>query len=74
MSLFYRTCETTVQEMETVMQKREAADPDCQLNMVEQLIREPGLTHKDVVTFMVDLLPGGTETVRNSIASKMKIS
>lgn len=62
------TCETTVQEMETIMREKETADPNCQLNMVEQLIREPGLTKKDVVTFMVDLLPGGTETASDNAA------
>ncbi|XP_042236916.1 probable cytochrome P450 301a1, mitochondrial [Homarus americanus] len=61
------TCETVVQRMESDMQKR-AHDPDCQLNLVEQLLQEPGLSHKDVITFMVDLIPGGTNTTSDNAA------
>ncbi|XP_069948756.1 probable cytochrome P450 49a1 isoform X4 [Cherax quadricarinatus] len=68
MEILTKTCEAVVHKMEKEMQEKEANNSDYQPNMVEQLILEPGLSHKDVITFMVDLIPGGTETTSDNAA------
>lgn len=59
----YRVCDRTLREFKEGIEERNTRDPDRSLNMIEQLLLDPDLSHKDVVTFMIDLLPGGTETV-----------
>lgn len=59
----YRVCDRTLWEFKEGIEERNARDPDRRLNMVEQLLLDQELSHQDIVTFMTDLLPGGSETV-----------
>nr|XP_045593554.1 probable cytochrome P450 49a1 [Procambarus clarkii]XP_045593561.1 probable cytochrome P450 49a1 [Procambarus clarkii] len=68
MQILTETCDDVAQKMEREIQEKSSDSQDCHLNMVEQLIREPGLSHKDVVTFMMDLIPGGTQTTADNAA------
>lgn len=61
-------------EIEIEMQAKLEKDPNSRLTMVEQLMCQKGLTRKDVITFMIDLIPGGTETVRNKRIKGCKIA
>ncbi|ROT78541.1 hypothetical protein C7M84_002746 [Penaeus vannamei] len=66
LKILTEVCDRTLREFKEGIEERNTRDPDRSLNMIEQLLLDPDLSHKDVVTFMIDLLPGGTETMTNS--------
>ncbi|XP_037805185.1 probable cytochrome P450 4d14 [Penaeus monodon] len=60
-------CDRTLWEFKEGIEERNARDPDRRLNMVEQLLLDQELSHQDIVTFMTDLLPGGSETTTSTL-------
>lgn len=54
-----------LREVESEIKIKLRKDPNARLTMIEQCLVQPGLTHKDVVMFMIDLIAGGTDTVRH---------
>ncbi|KAK3860669.1 hypothetical protein Pcinc_033294 [Petrolisthes cinctipes] len=65
-----KTCEGVLQEIEANLERVQSEEEMSRHKpkMVELLLREPGLTRKDVITFMVDLIPGATETTSDNAA------
>ncbi|XP_042871051.1 probable cytochrome P450 301a1, mitochondrial isoform X2 [Penaeus japonicus] len=66
LKILTEVCDKTLRELKEGIEKQNTTDSDRSLCMIEQLLLKPHLSHKDVVTFMIDLIPGGTETVMNS--------
>lgn len=58
-------------EIESEMKTKLEKDPDSHLTMLEQLLCQDSITRKDIITFMMDLLPGATETVKIEVTDKM---
>ncbi|XP_050714507.1 probable cytochrome P450 49a1 isoform X2 [Eriocheir sinensis] len=59
------TSEAVLKEAELEMKLKLEKDPNARLSMLEQCLVQPGLTRKDIVMFMIDLIAGGTDTVAN---------
>ncbi|MPC40632.1 putative cytochrome P450 12a5, mitochondrial [Portunus trituberculatus] len=55
-------------EIESEMKAKLEKDPHSSLTMLEQLLCQDSITRKDIITFMMDLLPGATETVSDMVA------
>lgn len=63
-------CDAVLQEEETKLANRENKHSEEDLNLMGHLLLrgEEGLTRKDIVTFMLDIIPGGTSTTSDNIA------
>lgn len=59
---------SVLDEIESEMKAKLEKDPSSNLTMLEQLLCQDGITRKDIITFMMDLLPGATETVSDMVA------
>ncbi|XP_063602998.1 cytochrome P450 302a1, mitochondrial-like isoform X2 [Penaeus indicus] len=59
-------CDRTLWEFKEEMKERNKRDPNHSPSLMEQLLLDSELSHKDIVTFMIDLLPGGTETTTSA--------
>ncbi|KAG0721974.1 putative cytochrome P450 49a1 [Chionoecetes opilio] len=66
MDMLKETCNGVLEEIESKMQTKLEENPGARLTMVEQLLSQRDLSRKDVITFMIDLIPGGTDTVSNN--------
>ena len=60
--MFFRIAESSMHETEEVLRANE--DQDRELSLMETLLVTPGLTRKDVITIIMDMLFAGIDTVR----------
>lgn len=58
----FRILVPTITDVEARL--KEDAAPDEKMTLLESLLLTPGLTHKDVITFMLDFFSAGIDTVR----------
>uniref|UniRef100_A0A0P4WF68 Cytochrome P450 n=2 Tax=Scylla olivacea TaxID=85551 RepID=A0A0P4WF68_SCYOL len=68
MEILRKKTSDVLDEIESEMEAKLKKDPSSSLTMLEQLLCQDGITRKDIITFMIDLLPGATETVSNMAA------
>ncbi|XP_047494188.1 cytochrome P450 302a1, mitochondrial-like isoform X2 [Penaeus chinensis] len=66
LNILTEVCDKTLWEYKEGLKERNERDPDCSHRMIEQLLLDQELSHKDIVTFMMDLIPGGTETTASA--------
>ncbi|KAK7028081.1 hypothetical protein SK128_016352, partial [Halocaridina rubra] len=61
-------CDRALQEAEwKLAQSKEEVDKQ-DLNLMEHLLLESNLSRRDIVTFLLDIIAGGTNTTRDNVA------
>ncbi|XP_064091593.1 probable cytochrome P450 49a1 [Macrobrachium nipponense] len=61
-------CDKVLHETKKKLASRKDNLSEENLNIMEHLLLSGGLTHKDIVTFMMDIIPGGTNTTSDNVA------
>ncbi|XP_064091513.1 probable cytochrome P450 49a1 [Macrobrachium nipponense] len=61
-------CDKVLHETKKKLASRKDYLSEGNLNIMEHLALSGGLTHKDIVTFMMDIIPGGTNTTSDNVA------